>query len=503
MDSKLTQRPQGRQGGYVLVAVAALTTVLLATGIAFMRWSTDEALQSRESAAAMQAYYLAQMGIVEEGFMWLRSQKETELPTGEVTRPGRDVNPDGGYSDVSIFGMPSINQGQFWLEDRRFRISAIGKVRVPVLHEGANDFKEIKRKAILYVQVRNFADYMYLSDCELTTFGDRIKFWTPDTLQGRVHSNSLIAIEGTPQFYGQVSTTECDFWRGPGYNPGFHGPQPQFRAPRVEIPELANNLRQGASMQGQFYNVPGKQYRTTIASGTVYVDTWDVGTPFDSTFRQPVPIVGRLCMFFDGPLELKGSGLTGQVTIGCSNNIRLIDDITYAGAGPQGEIPVNSLAVLGIVSEHDVKVANTVANGRENSAGAGQGQNNRNLTSIIIDAAIVALGESFTFEQQNDVDSGYVYQTGNPPQPARDDRGTIYVYGSITQKRRGYVHRSTNGSTGYAKQYRYDWRFDRIKPPCFFHVTDDAGHALFNVVQWGEANESRNEVQRWNMVRYN
>ena len=69
--------------------------------------------------------------------------------------------------------------------------------------------------------------------------------------------------------------------------------------------------------------------------------------------------------------------------------------------------------------------------------------------------------------------------------PHRDDRGTIYLFGSLTQMRRGYVHRTNNGSTGYLKQYRYDKRFLQTRPPGFFDAKDEYGRALFDIVQWG------------------
>ncbi|MFC2170768.1 hypothetical protein ACFLQJ_02190 [Calditrichota bacterium] len=80
-----------------------------------------------------------------------------------------------------------------------------------------------------------FTDYMYLTNEEMTMFNEIIWFWTPDTLYGRVHSNSRIGIKFRPSFYGQVSTTERDFARGAGYNPYF-AYDPIFNAPHVYIP---------------------------------------------------------------------------------------------------------------------------------------------------------------------------------------------------------------------------------------------------------------------------
>ncbi|RPH96376.1 hypothetical protein EHM69_01540 [candidate division KSB1 bacterium] len=503
MNGRIDILPAQQQGGFVMVAIMAVITVLLATSIAFMRWSTDESFQSVRSAAAMQAYYLGQMGIVEKGFQWLRTRPASDLPIGETPLPGRNVPGYGRYETVKIFYLPSMSEGDFWSIERRYRISCIGVVKIPVqaTDRRRETEQEIKRKAVLYVQVRNFADYMYLSNEELTSFGDRIKFWNGDTLNGRVHSNSMIAIMQSPVFYDQVTTTAEDFWRGSAYNPIFHGPLPIFRAPRVEIPELAQRLREGASEQGNFLDYQGKTIRACFNGGSVTLFRFDTGAPFDSTDSWSIPVGQGTCIFVNGPLEIKGT-VTGKVTIGSHGTCRILDNIRYSDSNVRtGVTPTSSSNILGIVSETDVKIANTPENGRENSGitggQSGNNQTNQARTSVVITAAIVALGESFTFENQNDPDSGYVCDC----QP--DDRGTIYVFGSITQMRRGYVHRSTRSSTGYLKKYVYDKRLLRTRPPCFFDVTDDQGHALFNVVQWGQGKEYAPDNEQWNVVRYN
>ncbi|HEY3295595.1 MAG TPA: T9SS type A sorting domain-containing protein [bacterium] len=318
---------------------------------------------------------------------------------------------------------------------------------------------------IFLVSLAYGINYTYLSDQEMSIFGDRIKFWTSDTLQGSVHSNSLIAIEGSPQFYGQVSTTERDFWRGPGYNPGFHGFMPIFRAPRVEIPSQLTELRRCAMIQDLFFSDAGKSYRVHLRGDTALVSRWWTGTPFDSSDSWAVPLGRRRCMFFDRPLDIEGH-MSGEVSIGCSYNMRLLDNVVYDDADlTHGvTVPPESPNYLMLASEADIKIANTPANGRENSNGLGINQSDPDLTSIAISAALYALGESFTFEQQNDLDSGYVYE--NPVgTPHRDDRGSAYVYGSLTQKRRGSLHRSTNISTGYFVHYRWDPRFVPWSPP--------------------------------------
>jgi hypothetical protein len=239
---------------------------------------------------------------------------------------------------------------------------------------------------------------------------------------------------------------------------------------------------------------------------------WDTGTPLDSTdvWDVQIPTTERMCIFSDGPLEIRGH-FSGQVTIGSAADIRLIDDIVYDDAQfPEGRPtnPEQSRNLLGIVSEGNVVVANTIENGRNNSSGRGLAETRRQVSSITITAAIVALGESFTFEQQNDPNTGYlcIVPCGCTPDGrggGPDDRGTIYLYGSLTQMRRGYVHRSNCSSTGYLKHYRYDKRFLTSRPPCFFDISDEDGRALFNVVQWGQGYEFPPDVEHSNVVRYN
>jgi len=497
MNNHLAHAPAKRQGGYMLPAIVALTAVLVATGAAFMRSWVYESQQTAQVSAAMQAYYLGQMGIVEKGFMWLRGLQASDLPIGETILQGERVPGYGYYEDVRIYYLPSSTGGDFWAQKRIFRISAVGVVQIPHIEGGRSSYKLVKRKAVLFVEVRNFVDYMYLSDEEMTWFGDRIKFWHGDTLTGRVHSNSEIAIMQDPVFYEQVSTTEDDFWRGSNYNPYFAVP-PHFNAPPVEIPLVAENLRNGAAAQGHFYGEPGMTYYARFGDGICKMWRWPSGTDMDSTDAWPIVLSSSgTCIFVDAPLWMHGI-VTEKVTIGSAHNIRLMNDIRYLDAHPRtGVTPYQSRHILGIVSERDVKIANTPANGRENSNGLGNNQTNPNFTDIVITAAIVALGTSFTFENQNDPDSGYVCDC------APDDRGQIWLFGSVTQMRRGYVHRSTNQSTGYLKQYRYDTRLLTQRPPCFFDVVDEEGHALFNIVQWGESRNDPAEIARGNLVRFN
>jgi PAB1-binding protein PBP1 len=81
-----------------------------------------------------------------------------------------------------------------------------------------------------------------------------------------------------------------------------------------------------------------------------------------------------------------------------------------------------------------------------------------NRSNCTIHAHVMALETSFTAQN---------YRSGSP-------RGTLTVHGGIIQKFRGGVGTGTirNGqvviSTGYAKNYHYDPRFDLVQPPGYF-----------------------------------
>jgi hypothetical protein len=491
---------RAREGGYVIVSAMALTLIMIALGAAFMQWASDEAQQSQESLAGMQAYYAAQAGVIEKGLTWLRTQQAGLLPQSETSWTQSypvvvDGETIGTYGDVKIapvFG--GLEGSTSFFTRRQYGISAIGKAYIPWWDAaGRPKQEEVVRKAVLYVSVRSFADYMYLTDHEVTPNGELVRFWSGDTLWGRVHSNDTIRIMQSPVFYDVVSTGAPDFGRGAGFNPIFYGPDPFFNAPKVEIPLVATTVRDGARRQALFFEEDGQEWRLLFRGSIAKLFDWEEGAPFDSLTAHLTPITGgdQTCVFVDGPLSLAGL-VQGSWTVGCSKDVYLIDDVKYPCWNPSinPAVPLDCNDYMGLVSETRVIIANTWANGRENSA---QG------SDIVINAAIVALGDttgSFTFDQQNDTWDAYIG-------PSPDNRGQIHLNGSVTQRFRGYVHRGNNGSTGYLKDYKYDSRFLTTRPACFMDAVDQSGRALFDILQWGQAMENPTDIRDNKRVLYN
>ena len=156
--------------------------------------------------------------------------------------------------------------------------------------------------------------------------------------------------------------------------------------------------------------------------------------------------------------------------------------------------------IMGLVSGANVIIANTRANGARNSTFG---------THISINAGIIALNESFVAHyfqnttnvtaNHGDYDGDFAPESSSQP-PWGDDRGisifgtnntntdsrgTIYLWGSIVQKYRGYVRRSDapyyTGEIGYDKSYHYDENLLCDPPPFYPAIEYDNGTNEINI----------------------
>ena len=456
--------------GNVPILAVIMLIFLIGAGLAYLKWSSDEGVENRFERAAVQAHYLAQTGIVEQGFVYMRSLEPGMLPAGRIDLPNGGISGVGQYNNTYVLRDIQQGEGNIYRMTTYYDVYSTGVVK---FENNQGEEIVVTRTNTLRVRLLSLNAFMYLTDIETTIFGEVISFWGPDTLYGRVHSNDWIAIMGHPVFYGLVTTCAPDFIHGAGYAPEFVNYRPLFNVDPVLLPEEASKLRAGAAASGKSFDGGGiYQYRLVLyPTGGWEVYKWEIGAPYDSNSIAHGAELREACFFFFGPLELKGQ-VRGTVTIGSSEDIRLIDDIWYVNSTPgSGAIDTNSTNpnVIGIVAEGNVIIANTPENGRDNRTLGG--------ADIIINAGILALGESFTFEDQNDDWNEYQY-------PTLDERGDIHLWGSVVQRRRGYVHRSNHGGTGYGKDYHFDNRFYTLQPPCYPDATDEMGHSLFDIIAW-------------------
>jgi len=305
----------------------------------------------------------------------------------------------------------------------------------------------------------------------------------------------------------------------------------------------------------------GYSYRTCNIVETGEVDTliiYDSYPPYgpvgDSIGVNYVPIVDSIwspaeggtvvdggSIFVESELWIKGVA-SGKQTWGCAEDIYIIDDIWYLnttkGENPDGSEggSENTTDFLGIVSEGQIIIQYGYMDPADSL------RKKPNCNDVYIYGALCALADEadphedgiFTFqyhyphpsteavwyqgEYYDKVDMHlFKYPTSafspwpqdldypyyNPlwPEGQSDlvfERGEIYLFGAVSQVRRGFVHRSgsdvDNGawdldnyiyggatfqSSGYNKRYHYDHRFMHTPPPDFPEVHVKGGTTPF------------------------
>ncbi len=318
-----------------------------------------------------------------------------------------------------------------------------------------------------FAQGISFAEFQYLTIYEQTIFGERINYFNGDTLWGWVHSNDQIGIMQSPVFYGRVTTSASSFWQGPSYNPIFVNYQPEFNYPAVELPENLDQLRYYATILNHYFASEDDQFRLIFKGGLGWeMWKWPIGLPYFDTLAVCIGSGGvgeNTVVFAEGELQVLATnpqmhidyGVQGRYSVAASGNIWIMDNLRFSDSDPtNGAVDSSTQNMLGLLSEQNIIIANTWENGRDN----GGAQSNDWREDVIINAHSMALGESFTFEDQNVVLTAYggtlpFWYYANGPTP--DERGTIHLWGSIVQYRRGYVHRSNHNGSGYLKDYHH------------------------------------------------
>ena len=390
--------------------------------------------------------------------------------------------------------------------------------------------------AYTYGEDISVTQFQYLSNLERSHHtGDRIKFMNGDILQEWVHSNDQIAIMQSPVFYGLVTTSASDFWRGASYNPQFLGPPPVFNYPWLYFPGHLQRFRQQASLHSNpgynfaviFKGLQGYEIvQWPASSGAAY----HPANPNNFVQRCAVPL--NEAHFFESDLYVSARegfidyGVAGTITLGCSGNLWLMDNIRYVDSDPlTGAVSDSTPHALGLLSESNILIMNTWANGRCN--GRFRTNSNPDSSDIIINGALFALNGCFSFEDQHDNPNNPGAYPPNlpewyfsmPPGPngpppynqTRDERGIIYLWGSIAQFRRGYVHRSNYGGTGYLKDFNYYQRIRQYPPPyyptlipelTFSDSLLDFGHTPINNIAELEVNITFNSRDSIHVFEY-
>jgi hypothetical protein len=173
-------------------------------------------------------------------------------------------------------------------------------------------------------------------------------------------------------------------------------------------------------------------------------------TPFGASYPSYGPC---------GDVYVSGN-YTSSMTLAAANNIIITGAITTTTTSglPSGN------AVLGLIANKFVRVQHEVPSRPATFGSCPSGNDIIDLKNLTIDAAILALNDSFIVDNF-DCDM---------PQSTTPALGTLTVNGSIVQKFRGAVGTGGTYATGYQKNYNYDSRLAYLAPPYLFDLLSAA-----------------------------
>ncbi len=317
-------------------------------------------------------------------------------------------------------------------------------------------------------QYTRFTDYAYISGTEITLDGDTLG-WTGSAFYGPFHFNSVFKADAAI-FTDPVFCAQPRFNVGGQYLGGL-----TFNADSIAFSDSLHALRELADWSGLFYsNHRGSwQTRIKLVGTRAYLEQWEMGAPYDSCSlvnHESIWCGSGTSIFVEGELQVlsprrNSPSINGQVSIGCSGNMTLMNDIIidpYTNENFPFVIPDITYSRLALLSEQNILIGNTSANGRGNGFHEGNGSHDR--AHVVITAALVTLGQ-LTIENQNNPDDAYIWCDPNGAHPDQtDERGTIFLRGSLAQQQRGQLHNSNCGGTGYNLDFYYDERL-AVYPP--------------------------------------
>lgn len=376
------------------------------------------------------------------------------------------INP----ADTSLDLSGSFLDGNYRL--RTYTLTIAGTKYVQLLatssYQGRRGTLRDTVKALL--KPRTFNEYAFFSQNENNTY------WiTGDTMWGPYHTEDRLFVSGTPVFYGKVTALNGTSPRtlpSGSTNPYFYGGHEWG----VTVP-LPGNISKTTAAATKTLSYSGSSGNYDVffkfssdASGakvTYHTQTEtvtyhpysktttvspDTTVPLSSLGDPPVIVVENGDVHVEGVIDGNVTVVAGQGPTGSSKsgNISIEGSIRYKDDPLKGA----SDDMLGLVADNDVHLATQPS-----------------PADVFIDAAIFARTGDFGYE---DFDGSTHYQ----------NMGTIYLYGSITNRNRGSVGKFNSATntiiTGFQKNYRYDDRFYFTAPPAY------PSTSTFEVISWRE-----------------
>ncbi|MBK8944849.1 MAG: hypothetical protein IPM32_06190 [Ignavibacteriae bacterium] len=317
-------------------------------------------------------------------------------------------------------------------------ISAFGE------YKGVTKFIEVK------VRAASFSEFAYFSDEEAPP-GKEIWWTKKDSVWGPFHTNDVLRVAKHPYFNGPSTSHggsliyQSDAAADEPVIVGDYNPGLTISLPTDGVSGLSSKAAEtgGYTFSGQaevFLEFAGDSIKYKFNAADAY-------TTVLGSNLAPSGII----YVNNGNLRLKGT-VKGKWSVGTNQSVYLDDDIVYSDIPDYTDKNDPSNDILGILSKDNVYITN----------------NADNATDINIHASIYVENGGFMAEDyESRPVSGYINLIGGVTQKTRQGVGTFNT-------------NSGNPESGFAKNYRYDNRLQRMVPP-YFPSTN-----TFRILSWLE-----------------
>lgn len=434
------------QRGSVLVMAAVLAFAMFLLGLSYLGFVNRAVLDTDEMVTEIQAVYAAGAGMM-DGIVYTT-----------LYEPGTNcqIKASEFYDNVDYEGyiyFSGYSSGAYTVS-ADYVVVGTGIVR---------SYSGIERRYNISSQFvkETFADYLYITDDEHDMVnGNQIYFWTPDTLDGKVHTNDAIHImpqHDRPVFKKRVTSSASYIY--PPDNDARFDEGLFLNQPEITFPDQAEEVRYYAGDTYTYgYNHPDSAYWLAFLGAGFKLrksgdrgNTWSTDWPELPLIQLPpsgaIYVNGKCWISttqFPDSANPRDGRLEGQVTVASSDTMYIRGQTLYSCFDEVNNVvPMNCTDALGLISEKWILVSDRLP---------------ASHYGIKINAGMAALRGSFS------VDRIYTYNA--------QEHQSLFVYGSIAQYHRGIVHRGSCGSgVGYCqKDYKYDDRFRKNPPPHFISI---------------------------------
>ncbi len=512
------RRQLAREDGFtMIVALVVLTVTILMIAAAFVAAKGDIG-NSQHDLDGKRAYYAARAGLA--NFLY-KENKNTELwqtcATQAPTKvPGAPSNVKFSYVPVPANGnstcstsnpvgtMIDFATGSFRMKftgtvsDAAGQTVATRTIVGQFRRDSPLDFLWYSKYETL--DPNTYADPAAHQNCAAFLRDGRpsscgtISWISGDKINGPMYTQDQYSICGSPTFGraggsdailtvspspGKVTTSGCND------NSILNGPllvdQPIIEPPPdntflLNYAQSDGIVFTGAtdvSMSGNTATVISPNSASTIAGASgdcktgctvnmvndpiIYVTNGSCSASYSPYFSQSANVYNKSSTC--GNMYVSGN-YTTSVTLAAANDMVVEGSITTNLSGP---------AVLGMVANNFIRVMHGVttrSGTTQGQCGSAANVASQSLTSLRIDAAILALNHSFIVDN---------FDCGAPIGGSPPSAGLI-VNGVIAQLFRGTVGTTSGGSsvTGYLKNYTYDDRLAVQQPPYLFDLASAA-----------------------------